>query len=174
MEPHAEQEAAKPRPDYPPKTPPPPKKPPSPPPPQTRVEPSSFPLSQHGSGSGRPVMKNRPGAAWQLESRPWAGARAYKEVSARLAKWGMRAPDHLESLLRHMVAVVVADGGRHISVHLAEQNRQILLLALGHRRSDIAVGDDVLPRMLELGAVSCSAEMTAEGRQVWAVLDLTA
>ncbi|MGW7079815.1 hypothetical protein [Streptomyces sp. NPDC054866] len=174
MEPHAEPEATKPRPDYPPKTPPPPKKPPSPPPPQTRIDPATFPLPQRGSRTGRPVMKNRQGAAWNLEAQPWAGAKAFKEVSGRLTKWGVHVPEHLESLLRHMVTIVVADGGRHVSVHMAEQNHQVLILALSHQPTDKPAGEDVLPRMLELGAVSCSAEMTAEGRQVWAVLDLMA
>lgn len=172
MEPHAESQAPKPRPDYPPKTPPPPKSPPSPPPPQPRVDPASFPLPQHGTRQGRTVMKNRPGAAWTLEAQPWAGAKAYKEISAKLTQWKIRPPQGLEALVRHMLATVVADGGRHVSVHLAEQSRQLLILALSHQATAGAIGEDVGPRMLELGAVSCSTEMTAEGRQVWAILDL--
>ncbi|MFC8124462.1 hypothetical protein [Streptomyces sp. NPDC057302] len=130
-------------------------------------------MPQHGTRTGRTVMKNRPGVAWTLEAQPWAGAKAYKEISTKLIKWNLRAPAGLEALVRHMVATVVADGGRHVSVHLAEQSRQLLILAMSHQAKAGAISEDVGARMLELGAVSCSTEMTAEGRQVWAILDLT-
>ncbi|MET7390843.1 hypothetical protein ACFYPT_35550 [Streptomyces sp. NPDC005529] len=120
-------------------------------------------------------MKNRQGAAWLLEAQPWASGKASAEVTERLGKWGLRRPDGLEALVRHLVSTVVADGGRHVSLHLAEQNDQALLLAFSHHAYPSRPrDDDVLARLRELGAASCGTEMTVEGRQVWAVVGLEA
>lgn len=156
-------------PSYPPKTPPPPKKPPSPPPPQT-LHPSAPARLQ--AVRGRTVMANRQGATWALEPQPWAGKKAVGEVTARLAKWGHRTPATLDCLVRHLIATVIPDGGKHVSLHLAEQDRQVLVLAFSHQAAPDNLDDTVLPRLHELGAVSCGTEVTADGRQVWAVLDL--
>ncbi|WP_328674176.1 hypothetical protein [Streptomyces sp. NBC_00328] len=130
-------------------------------------------MSQRSGRVGRPVMKNRQGASWSLEAQPWAPGKAFTEVTGRLGKWGLKAPDALEALVRHLVTTVVADGGRHISLHLAEQNNQALVLAFSHQpHPSQPWDDDVLTRLRELGAASCGTEMTGEGRQVWAVLDL--
>ncbi|MFC9635934.1 hypothetical protein ACFTY8_43765 [Streptomyces mirabilis] len=118
-------------------------------------------------------MKNRQGATWSLEAQPWAPGKAFAEVAGKFGKWGLKAPDALEALVRHLVATVVADGGRHVSLHLAEQNNQALVLAFSHQpHPSQPWDDDVLTRLRELGAASCGTEMTGEGRQVWAVLDL--
>lgn len=174
-EPTTGPEAIKPRPDYPPKTPPPPKKPPSPfPPDPPRSELlTGLPLPQRlDSRHGHPVMRNRQGAAWSLEAQPWAAGKAIREVSGRLSEWGLQPPATLDGLVRQLVAAVVADGGRHVSLHLAEQDHQVLLLAFSHRPQPAALDAGVLPRLSELGAVSCGTEVTGEGRRVWAVLDL--
>ncbi|MET7745999.1 hypothetical protein [Streptomyces sp. NPDC005385] len=120
-------------------------------------------------------MKNRQGAAWSLEAQPWAPGKAVAEVTERLGKWGLKRPDGLEALVGHLVSTVVADGGRHVSLHLAEQNDQALLLAFSHHpRPHQPRDDDVLERLRELGAASCGMEMTVDGRQVWAAVDLKA
>lgn len=170
MEPHAEPEAVRPHPSYPPKTPPPPKKPPSPPPPQTRHE--TNPPVRLDAVRGRKVMANRQGATWSLEAQPWAGKKAVGEVTDRLTKWGLRQPTGLDDVVRFLIATVTADGGRHVSLHLAEQDHQALILALSHQPEPADLGDTVLPHLHELGAVSCGTEVTPEGRQVWALLDL--
>jgi hypothetical protein len=117
-------------------------------------------------------MANRQGATWSLEAQPWAGRKAVGNVTERLAKWGLRGPKTLDDIVLLLVATVVDDGGRHISVHLAEQDHQALILALSHQPEPANLGDAVLPRLHELGAVSCGTEITPDGRQVWAVLDL--
>ncbi|WP_405853892.1 hypothetical protein OG407_00460 [Streptomyces sp. NBC_01515] len=73
-----------------------------------------------------------------------------------------------------LVSSVVGDGCRHISVHLAEQDHQALVLALSHQAEPGDLHDVVLPRLHELGAASCGTELTPEGRQIWAVLDCAA
>jgi hypothetical protein len=130
-------------------------------------------MPQRSGRAGRPVMKNRQGASWSLEAQPWAPGKAFAEVAGRFTKWGLKTPDALEALVRQLVTTVVADGGRHVSLHLAEQNDQALLLAFSHHsRPPQPQDDDVLTRLRELGAASCGTEMTSEGRQVWVVLDL--
>jgi hypothetical protein len=117
-------------------------------------------------------MANRQGATWSLEAQPWAGKKAAAHVTDRLTKWGLRHPTGLDEVVHFLIATVVNDGGRHISLHLAEQNRQALILALSHQPTPADLGDTVLPRLHALGAVSCGTEVTPQGRQVWALLDL--
>lgn len=169
--PHTTPEAVRPHPSYPPKTPPPPKKPPSPPPPQTRLD-TGVPVRLE-TVRGRRVMANRKGATWSLEAQPWAGKKAAGQVTERLTRWGHRHPARLDDVVHHLVATVVEDGGRHVSLHLAEQDHQALILALSHQPQPSELDGNVLPRLHELGAVSCGTEVTAEGRQVWALLDLS-
>ncbi|MER8061147.1 MULTISPECIES: hypothetical protein [unclassified Streptomyces] len=162
----------RPRPDYPPKTPPPPKKPLSPPlPDRSRSELlEDLPVPQRGGRSGRPVMRNRRGAAWTLEAAPWAPRKAYEHVEAQLTGWGLAAPRRLEEVVRLLAGTVVADGGRRISVHVSEQNGLALVLCLSHRPAAADEATDVLDALRELGTDSCGTEMTDEGRQVWALL----
>ncbi|MFD4830160.1 hypothetical protein ACFWPV_09935 [Streptomyces uncialis] len=167
---HTDPEARKPRPDYPPKTPPPPKRPPNPPPPQTELD-TGRTLGPGSGRAGRTLMRNRRGATWPLEAQPWSAGRASAQVSDRLKDWGCARPDALDGLVRHLVGAAVADGGRRVSVHLAEENGHALIMALSHQSSD-ALDDAVLPQLRDLGAGSCGSEMTVDGRQVWVLLDL--
>ena len=169
--PYTGPEAIKPRPDYPPKTPPPPKKPPSPPPPApTHSDLHGLPVPQRAGRTGHPVMKNRRGASWTVETAPWAPGKAIRHVTAQLAGWGLIAPRSLDEVVQLLAATVVADRGRRISVHLSEQNGMALILCLSHRRAGTVETADVLTALRDLGADSCGTEMTAEGRQVWALL----
>ncbi|MER7043388.1 hypothetical protein [Streptomyces jumonjinensis] len=118
-------------------------------------------------------MANRQGAAWTLEARPWAEARAVRNVERQLTRWGLPMPAGLEAVVRLLVSTTAADGGRHISLHLAEENRRILALALSHRADPPPLSEGVLTRLQGLGALSCGTESTVEGRQVWAVVPAT-
>ncbi|KQX26958.1 hypothetical protein ASD97_38065 [Streptomyces sp. Root63] len=66
----------------------------------------------------------------------------------------------------------VADGGRRVSLHLADQNRQALIVALSHRPGLAVAGTAVLAELTSLGAVSCGTDTAEDGRRMWAVLDL--
>ncbi|MEU0353690.1 hypothetical protein [Streptomyces cyaneofuscatus] len=66
----------------------------------------------------------------------------------------------------------VADGGRRVSVHLADQGQQALIVALSHQPAQEATNGTVLPELTRLGAVSCGTDTAEDGRRVWAVLDL--
>ncbi|MEW1792838.1 MULTISPECIES: hypothetical protein [Streptomyces] len=64
------------------------------------------------------------------------------------------------------------DWGRRVSLHLANQDRQVLIVVLS-RWAGLAVTDQrVLPAVAALGATSCGADTAQDGRRLWAVLDL--
>ncbi|MFB7432192.1 hypothetical protein ACFCZ5_12705 [Streptomyces microflavus] len=71
-----------------------------------------------------------------------------------------------------LVRTALADGGRKVSVHLADQGRQALIVALSHQPVHEVADDAVLPELTRLGAVSCGTDTAEDGRRVWAVLDL--
>lgn len=174
--PNSEPDTAKPRPDYPPKTPPPPKRPPSPPPPDPprshhRLL-EGLPVPQHSGHAGIPVMKNRRGMAWAMEAQPWTGKKAVRHVAGKLGEWGIKMPASLDEVVSVLVSTVIADGGRRISVHLSEQDHRILILAISHHASPGALDEHVLPTLRDLGATSCGTELTGNGRQLWALLNL--
>ncbi|MFJ8827671.1 hypothetical protein ACIREE_38770 [Streptomyces sp. NPDC102467] len=176
MDKPVEPEEIKPRPDYPPKTPPPPKKPPSPPPPdppRSDLLPG-LPVPQRAGRAGHPVMKNRRGTSWMLESAAWTPAKAARQVTAQLADWGFTAPGTLEAVVQLLTGSVVADGGRRVSIHLSEQDRMALVLCLSHQQAQAPETPEVLTALRDLGTASCGTEMTAEGRQVWALVPLQA
>lgn len=151
-------------PDYPPKTPPPPKRPVQPPRPETGVVAVPRPRMQ---------VRNRRTAAWSLEAAPWSAGRASRHVVGRLHEWGYREADRAAvGLTEALVRVAVADGGRRVSVHLADQNRQALIVALSHRPGPVEDEGALLPELTGLGAVSCGTDIAEDGRRVWAVLDL--
>lgn len=172
-----EPEGHKPRPDYPPKTPPPPKRPPSPPPPdpprsEAELLLDGLPIPQRGTRTGLPVMRNRRGASWTLETAAWIPKKAAGHVTERLTGWGLVAPTALDDVVRLLVSTVIADGGRRVSIHLSEQGGRAVVLALSHQNPADDLPGDVLPTLRGLGAASCGTETTGEGRQVWALLDL--
>ncbi|MER5556963.1 hypothetical protein ABT001_35890 [Streptomyces sp. NPDC002793] len=151
-------------PDYPPKSPPPPKRPLQPPRPETGLV---------GTARARMKVRNRRSANWCLEAAPWAAGKATEHVLRQLHEWGYREADQAAAdLTGALVRTAVADGGRRVSVHLADQERQALVVALSHQPG-LAVGDTaVLPELTGLGAVSCGTDTAEDGRRVWAVIDL--
>lgn len=176
-------EAIKPRPDYPPKTPPAPKKPPSPPAPDPKKSETTtllkgLPVPQRAAqhpGAPRPtaLMKNRPGVSWTLENAPWAAMKAADQVGTRLTEWGWKPPEKLHDIVKALVTAVLADGGRRISVHMSEQRGRVLVLALSHQANADTDADEreLLAELNLLGTASCGTETTADGRQVWALLE---
>ncbi|TFI22914.1 hypothetical protein E4P36_28105 [Streptomyces sp. 4R-3d] len=70
------------------------------------------------------------------------------------------------------MATAMNDWGRRVSLHLANQDRQVLIVVLS-RWAGLAVTDQrVLPAVAALGATSCGADTAQDGRRLWAVLDL--
>jgi hypothetical protein len=103
-----------------------------------------------------------------------APKKAADKVADRLRAWGFTPPEHLPAIVKSLVTAVLADGGRRVSVHLSEQHGQVLVLALSHQAAVEDEGGELLTAVHDLGAASCGTETTAEGRHVWALLDLIA
>lgn len=155
-------------PDYPPKTPPPPKKPVQPPRPP--IPPAGTIVRTQRRGV---TMTNRQGVNWPLESQPWSAPVARRRVVDQLQAWGYRS-DHTTAgaVTALLVEAAVGDGGTRVSVHLADQNRQALVLVLSHQPGQAPADEAVLPRIAQLGVASCGTDTAADGRRRWAVIDL--
>ncbi|WP_371619472.1 hypothetical protein [Streptomyces sp. NBC_00454] len=69
-----------------------------------------------------------------------------------------------------LVGAALADEGKRISVHLADQNELLLILVLSHAAAEPETG--VLARLAGVpGTSTCGTEAGPEGRRVWALLD---
>ncbi|MFI6690035.1 hypothetical protein [Streptomyces sp. NPDC050485] len=161
------------RPDYPPKTPPPPKKPVEPPRPE-----SATPASVLVRPRPAARIANRRAANWTLENAPWTPAKAGRHVTAKLAEWGYRLDHDREADIAEVTVLLahaaLTDGGRRISLHLADQDHQALILLLSHQVGDAPEGEDLLREVTALGVVSCGTDTDLEdgGRRRWALTDL--
>ncbi len=160
------------RPDYPPKTPPPPKRPIEPPRPEQQDAPLPAPVTIRGRS-----VRN-----WALTPSPAAAARVGREVADVLHRWGYRPKDDRpRQAVELLVRSAAEDGGRRISLHLAddEQRNQVMVLALSHRQ-DMPPGDDdqvlrdtqYMRALSALGPRDVGVETTPDGRRWWAGLDL--
>lgn len=160
------------RPDFPPKTPPPPKKLPSPFPP----EPGTAPAPVRQGARARVRLANRRCVNWPMESAPWIATTAQRRVVEQLQAWGDR-PD--EAAVRRVVAALiapaVADEGRRISVHLADEHGRACILILSHQHvSDTPTGPP-LAQVADCPSVAaCGTDHAPDGTRLWAVIDLTA
>ncbi|MEV4975563.1 hypothetical protein [Streptomyces scopuliridis] len=173
-------------PDYPPKTPPPPKRPVSPPRPEIppaqgvpRPRGPQGPLT--GTARRGVAMRNRRGVNWPMEAAPWSVKGVQRRITNQLGEWGYRpalaALEAVQAVVGHLVTAALGDGSRRISVHLTDQNRQICVLVLSHQTGQATghapVGDDTLTRITEYPIVSsCGTDTAADGRRLWAVIDL--
>lgn len=177
------------RPDYPPKTPPPPKKPVEAPRPETGVTPPGALLGGlPGPGTAvaaRPRLRariaNRRAANWTLDAQPWAsksaGPKAARQVLGKLGDWGYRLPADtpVGTLTTTLVQAALADGGTRISVHLADQDHQALILVLSHQPGQACPDDGLLHQLAAHAVVSsCGTDTDREdgGRRRWALIDL--
>lgn len=155
------------RPDYPPKTPPPPKRPVEPPRPEGAVATRPRP---------RALISNRRAANWTLDNAPWTPAKAGRHILGQLDAWHYQpAPalaDRLTQVTELLTRTALADGGRRISLHLADQDQQALVMVLSHTPGRDVSSEALLRDVAELGASSCGADTATDGRRLWAVIDL--
>ncbi|KOU44914.1 hypothetical protein, partial [Streptomyces sp. WM6378] len=123
-------------------------------------------------------IANRRAANWTLENAPWAPAKAGRHVTAKLAEWGYRLDSVREANITAVTVLLaraaLTDGGRRISLHLADQDHQALILVLSHQAGHAPEGEDLLREVTGLGVVSCGTDTDQEdgGRRRWALTDL--
>ncbi|ROR00043.1 hypothetical protein EDE04_6600 [Streptomyces sp. 2132.2] len=122
----------------------------------------------------RMEIRNRQTAGLTFRADQWAAKKAGARATATVRAWGyadLDEPD-LDTAVRRLVQAAVADGGKRISVHLADQDQRILAVALSHV-GDAAPGEDAV--LTEIAAlrtvVSCGSDLAPDGRRVWALLD---
>lgn len=169
-------------PDYPPKTPPPPKRPAEAPRPKARsgAEPDADLLpAPHGARPAtrdrvRMTVRNRRAASWTLPGDRWTSAKAAARVVAAVRGWGYAHPgdDVLDRSTTLLVGAALADGGRRISVHVADQDDLLLIVALSHRAGPAPDDEALLTRIAAVtGTAGCGSDAAADGRRVWVLLD---
>ncbi|MEV6578766.1 hypothetical protein AB0M92_11475 [Streptomyces sp. NPDC051582] len=145
-----------------------------------KVPPSSPPRppvdGRRAMDRARPRMeiRNRQTAGLTFRADPWAAKKAGARATATVRAWGyahLDEPD-LDAAVRSLVRAAVADGGKRISVHLADQDHRVLAVALSHVAGAAPGGDDVLTELAALRTVvSCGSDLAPDGRRVWALLD---
>ncbi|WP_168714167.1 hypothetical protein [Streptomyces sp. A1136] len=119
------------------------------------------------------AIRNRRTAGLTLRSDQWAAGKAAVQAVETVRAWGYpRLDEHdLAAAVRMLVAAAVADGGKRISVHLADQERKVLVVVLAHV-SGVAEDPTVLPAVATLRTVeSCSTDAAPDGRRLSALLD---
>ncbi|MFJ3172090.1 hypothetical protein ACIPJK_15070 [Streptomyces roseus] len=123
----------------------------------------------------RMEIRNRRTAGLTFRADQWAAKKAGARATATVRGWGyahLDEPD-LDTAVRRLVQAAVADGGKRISVHLADQDHRILAVALSHVAGAAPGGDDVLAELAALrSVVSCGSDLAPDGRRVWALLDV--
>ncbi|MEW1700745.1 hypothetical protein [Streptomyces sp. NPDC091278] len=178
------------RPDYPPRTPPPqhrPVVPERPSPPSTPVpdnpsrppKPPTKSLIPPGTGFSRPItaparmgVRNRRAVNWALPADRWAAKKAVDRVTATVRGWGYALPADatVDTAVRLLVGAVVADDGKRVSVHLADQAGMVLVVVLSHTAAE--PGGQLLTELAAVpGMASCGTEESPEGRRVFALLE---
>ncbi|MFD8413834.1 hypothetical protein ACFV2Q_19070 [Streptomyces sp. NPDC059650] len=146
-----------------PKPPPPPS--PSQSPPQ-KTKPAEHPRP-------RLAVRNRQTAALVYRSDEWAAKKAAGEALATVRGWGYGELDaaDLDEVVRLLVGTVVADSGKRVSVHLAEQDRSVLVLVLSHRVDGGRGEQQLLGDLAAVPSVhTCGTDVGEDGRRVWALL----
>ncbi|KOU50875.1 hypothetical protein ADK54_09500 [Streptomyces sp. WM6378] len=162
------------RPDYPPKTPPPPKRPVEPPRPEGNTAVSAVAVRPRLAAR----IANRRAANWTLENAPWTPRKTARHVVGKLAEWGYRLETGKEAGITEVTVLLaraaLTDGGRRISLHLADQDHQALILLLSHQSGRAPEDEDLLREVTGRGVVSCGTDTDQEdgGRRRWALIDL--
>ncbi|MGW6574432.1 hypothetical protein ACWGAN_20005 [Streptomyces sp. NPDC054945] len=126
-------------------------------------------------GLPRPRMRirNRQTAALPFRADEWAPAKAAVQALAVVRGWSYPELDEqdMETAVKLLVAAAVKDGGRRVSVHLADQAEKILVVALSHQPGAAPEGE-VFAALQALATVdSCGDDLADDGRRLWALLD---
>ncbi|MGW0752321.1 hypothetical protein [Streptomyces sp. NPDC002587] len=181
MEEQLEAKGPKLPPSHPPRTPPPQKKPVEAPRPQPATKPkgaTGLQLPPHDGRKaatltrGRMAIRNRRVANWTLTGDRWAAEKAVTRVLETVRSWGYTRPQDapLEQTARLLVGAAVADSGKRISLHLADQEEMLLVVVLSHTAAEPDEG--VLVRLAAVAGVSsCGTDAGPDGRRVWALLE---
>ncbi|WP_327280476.1 hypothetical protein OG723_37490 [Streptomyces sp. NBC_01278] len=143
-----------------------------PPPPVPRSGPGT--VDRAGRARPRMEIRNRQTAGLTFRADQWAAKKAGARATATVRAWGyahLDEPD-LDTAVRRLVQAAVADGGKRVSLHLADQDHRVLAVVLSHVAGATAEDDTVLAELAALRTViGCGTDVAPDGRRVWALLD---
>ncbi|MEU9234035.1 hypothetical protein [Streptomyces subrutilus] len=156
-------------PSFPPKSPPPQKKPVEPPRPQPVTKPQSV--------TGVPprlVVHNRRTQVLAFRADEWAAKKAAGQAALAVAEWDHPLLDEHDFLkaVHGLVSAAVEGGGKRVSVHLADQGKKILVMALNHQAGEQEGTDQVPSEVALLRTVdACGTHTDHDGHTWWALID---
>ncbi|WP_330334509.1 hypothetical protein OHS33_35320 [Streptomyces sp. NBC_00536] len=121
-------------------------------------------------------VRNRRAANRTIPADKWAPSKAVRLVTEAVRSWGYSYPqdETLAEAVELLVAGVLGDGGKRISVHLADQDDRLLILALSHQPdpAPASATDKMLTGLAAIaGTASCGTDAAADGRRVWVLMD---
>ncbi|MFJ5951454.1 hypothetical protein [Streptomyces noursei] len=118
------------------------------------------------------AVRNRQVCNFTIVSDRWAANKVAARVVEALRGWGYQTHEEaVKEVARLLVEAAVADEGRRISVHVADQDAMALVVVLSHRPG-LAPDDDVLARIAGIAVTSsCGTDAAPDGRRVWALMD---
>ncbi|MFE9254665.1 hypothetical protein [Streptomyces sp. NPDC006879] len=120
------------------------------------------------------TVRNRRAANWTLPANQWAAQKATRHVETSVRAWGYDRPhaDVLTTAVTLLTNTVCHDGGKRVSIHLADQDGKLLVLALSHHPAPAPDGEEILTQLAALaGTVSCGSDAAIDGRRLWVLLD---
>ncbi|MFF4582019.1 hypothetical protein [Streptomyces sp. NPDC001389] len=153
--------------------------PPSSPPLRTPVEaPWPQPATRPPSATGlapRLVVTGRRARVLAFRSDRWAPRKAAGQAALAVAPWGYPRLDEHDFLkaVHGLVGAAVAAGGKRVSVHLADQDARILVMALSHRTDGDGGDRGRVPTEVALlrTVEACGTHTGHDGHAWWAILD---
>ncbi|MEU6990340.1 hypothetical protein ABZ953_06715 [Streptomyces sp. NPDC046465] len=124
------------------------------------------------------LIANRRAANWPLENAPWSEKKAGMRVVEQLRAWGYLGAaaqqERYAAVARRLTRAALGDGGRRITVHVADQDGAALIMVLSHLDGPGAADESFLPSVATLGVLSCGADTDGDepGNRRWALLEL--
>ncbi|MEU3405404.1 hypothetical protein ABZ766_15915 [Streptomyces sp. NPDC006670] len=102
----------------------------------------------------------------------WAPRKAAGQAALAVAEWHYPLLDEHDFLkaVHGLVEAAVAAGGKRVSVHLADQDAKVLVLALNHQAGEASTG---VPQEVALLRTvdACGTHTDHDGHAWWALLD---
>ncbi len=138
-----------------------------------RPQPATKPKSLTGVPP-RLVVTSRRARVLAFRADRWAAKKAAAQAALAVAEWDYPLLDEHDFLktVHGLVDTAVAAGGKRVSVHLADQDDKILVMALNHQTSEQDAAGAVPTEVAVLRTVdACGAHADHDGHAWWALLD---
>ncbi|MGP3690679.1 hypothetical protein ACTVZO_39325 [Streptomyces sp. IBSNAI002] len=138
-----------------------------------RTQPATKPNSLTGVPP-RLVVANRRSRVMALRADQWAARKAAAQAALAVAAWDYPLLDEHDFLktVHGLVHAAVAAGGKRVSIHLADQDAEILVMVLNHQTDGQDDAGQVPAEVAVLRTVdACGAHTDHDGHAWWALLN---